>query len=221
MNQGRAGPKDRIKVWIAEDSARYREDVRNVIDSEPGLCCEAVFGSGEEVLTYLNTHFAPEVILVDIGLPGMTGIDLVRQLRPIALGTALVVLTIHEDDDSIFRALSEGACGYLAKTATAEELIQAIRDVTAGGAAMSPQIARRVLSIFAQLKAPRFDYGLTARERDVLHELVAGKTKKRIAKDLALSTHTVDTHLRSIYLKLHVNTQTAAVAKALTEKLVR
>jgi DNA-binding NarL/FixJ family response regulator len=85
---------------------------------------------------------------------------------------------------------------------------------------MSPQIARRVLNMFAQLNAPRFDYGLTDRERDVLNELVAGKTKKRIARDLHLSTHTVDTHLRSIYGKLHVNTQTAAVAKALTEKLI-
>ena len=155
------------------------------------------------------------------GLPGMSGIELVRRLRPMTLGTHLIMLTIHEDNGCIFDALCAGASGYLSKTATADEIVEGIRDVMRGGAVMSPQIARRVLNMFAQSNAPRFDYGLTDREVDVLNELVAGKTKKRIAKDLFLSAHTVDTHLRSIYAKLHVNTQTAAVAKALTENLVR
>ena len=134
---------------------------------------------------------------------------------------AVIMVTIHEDNDRIADALRHGASGYLSKRASADEVVQGIRDVMRGGAAMSPQIARRVLNIFAQLNAPGVDYGLTNREKDVLNELVAGKTKKRIARDLSLSIYTVDTHLRSVYTKLHVNTQTAAVAKALKEGILR
>ena len=220
MTQLRVGSDDSVSVWIVEDSEDYRETLRQLIDGETGLQCLNSFRTAEDMLAHANGHYLPEVILVDIGLPGMNGIDAVRQMRPISLGTSIVMLTIHEDNDSIFQALCAGASGYLAKTASGEEIIAAIWDVRSGGAAMSPQIARRVLNMFAQSNAPRFDYGLTDRETDVLNELVAGKTKKRIARDLFLSIHTVDTHLRSIYAKLHVNTQPAAGAKALSEKLI-
>ncbi len=221
MAQPRHQHDEIVTVWIVEDDDEFRETLAEVIDSEDDLRCAKAFASGEELLTHLNSHFVPEVVILDIGLPGMSGIELVERLRPVALGTAIVMLTIHEDNDRIFDALCAGASGYLSKTATVDEIIDAIRDVMRGGAAMSPQIARRVLNMFAQFNAPRFDYGLTDREIDVLNELVAGKTKKKIAKDLFLSVYTVDTHLRSVYAKLHVNTQTAAVAKAINEKLVR
>lgn len=221
MGQPRHRHDESITVWIVEDEPDYRETIRAVIDAEDDLRCTEAFGSGEDLFTHLNAHFVPEVVILDIGLPGMSGIDVVKRLRPIALGTAIVMLTIHEDNDCIFEALCAGASGYLSKTATADEIVEGIRDVMRGGAAMSPQIARRVLNMFTQVNAPRFDYGLTDREIDVLEQLVKGHTKKKIAKELFLSPNTVDTHLRSIYGKLHVNTQTAAVAKALTEKLVR
>jgi len=210
-----------ISVWIVEDKADYRETIKEVIDSERDLTCPWTFASGEELLAHLKDDYAPEVILMDIGLAGaMNGIEVVERLRPIAPGTRIVMLTIEDSNQTIAEALRAGACGYLAKTAKASDIVEAIHDVMTGGAAMSPQIARSVLDMFAQRNAPQFDYQLTRRETDVLEQLVQGKSKKRIAKDLDLSPHTVDTHLRSIYAKLHVNTQTAAVAKALSEKLV-
>lgn len=211
-----------ISVWIVEDKADYRETIREVVDSEPDLTCPCAFESGESLLVHLKDNYAPEVILMDIGLAGdMNGIEVVERLRPIAPGTRIIMLTIEESNQMIAEALRAGASGYLSKTARAADVVDAIHDVMTGGAAMSPQIAKSVLDMFAHLDAPRFDYQLTRRERDVLEQLVQGKSKKRIAKDLILSPHTVDTHLRSIYAKLHVNTQTAAVAKALSEKLVR
>lgn len=210
-----------ISVWVVEDNSDYRETIRDIVDSEPDLVCSKTFSSGEDLLTHLRDSFAPEVILMDIGLAGkMNGIEVVERLRPIAPGTRIVMLTIEESNEMIADALRAGASGYLAKTAKARDLVDAVHDVMTGGAAMSPQIAKSVLDMFAQLNTPRFDYQLTRREKDVLEQLVQGKIKKRIAKDLMLSPHTVDTHLRSIYAKLHVNTQTAAVAKALSERLV-
>jgi DNA-binding NarL/FixJ family response regulator len=205
-----------------EDRDDYRETIKEVVDSEPDLTCPCAFDSGEALLAHLKDNYAPEVILMDIGLAeDLNGIEVVERLRPIAPGTRVVMLTIEESYQMIAEALRAGACGYLSKSAKAADVVEAIHDVMTGGAAMSPQIAKRVLDMFAQLNAPRFDYQLTPREKDVLEQLVQGKSKKRIAKDLVLSPHTVDTHLRSIYAKLHVNTQTAAVAKALSERLVQ
>jgi len=221
MGQPRQGATDVVSVWVVEDHRETRETLKELIDSEPDMVCTQTFASSEEVLAYVKEHYVPEVIVCDIGLPEMSGIELVGRLRPIASGTRVVMLTVHEEKEMIHDALRAGASGYLSKPPSADELIGAIRDVMSGGAAMSPRVARKVLEIFAQQNVESFDYQLTAREQDVLEELVAGKTKKRIARDLSLSVCTVDTHLRSIYAKLHVNTQTAAVAKAFREGLVK
>ncbi|MCG6989158.1 MAG: response regulator transcription factor [Gemmatimonadetes bacterium] len=221
MGQPSHGVTDVISVWVVEDHRETRETIKELIDSEPGLICTKAFGSAEEILAYIKDHYVPEVIICDVGLPGMSGIELVERLRPIASGTKVVMMTVHEEKEKIHSALTAGASGYLTKPPSADELIGAIRDVMNGGAAMSPRVARKVLEIFAQQHVSPYNYQLTAREQDVLEELVAGKTKKRIARDLSLSVCTVDTHLRSVYAKLHVNTQTAAVAKAFREGLVR
>lgn len=221
MGQPRQGITDVISVWVVEDHRETRETIKELIDSEPGMVCTQAFGSAEEVLAYMKDHYVPEVIVCDVGLPGMNGIELVERLRPIASGTKVVMMTVHEEKEKIHDALSAGASGYLTKPPSAAELIGAVKDVMSGGAAMSPRVARKVLEIFAQQHVSPYNYQITAREQDVLEELVAGKTKKRIARDLSLSVCTVDTHLRSIYAKLHVNTQTAAVAKAFREGLVR
>ena len=220
MGQARQVVPHAISVWVVEDHRDTRETLKRLIDSDPTMICSKAFESGEELLTYSQDHFLPEVIVSDIGLRGMNGIQLVERLRPIASGTRVVMLTVHAEKEKIHDALRAGASGYLTKPLSGDELIRAIHDVMKGGAAMSPSVARKVLEIFAQQHTSPYDYKLTAREQEVLEELVAGKTKKKIAKDLFLSPNTVDTHLRSIYSKLHVNTQTAAVAKAFREGLV-
>lgn len=207
-------------VWIVEDGKDYRQTLQELIAGQDDLLCAQAFGSAEEILEFLNRNFAPDVILVDIGLPGMSGIELVERVRAFAPHTQMVMLTIHEDNDRIFEAICSGASGYLLKTATPEEILSSIREVLGGGAPMTPQIARRVLGLFSQVKSPRWNYDLTDRERDVLEELVKGNTKKEIAKVLFLSPHTVDTHLRNIYQKLHVNSRTEAVVKAIRENLI-
>ncbi|HSW27967.1 MAG TPA: response regulator transcription factor [Longimicrobiales bacterium] len=207
-------------VWIVEDNPEYRATVQELVDFADGLSAPHGFGSGEELFEFLNHHFAPDVMLVDIGLPGMNGIEVVRRMHRLAPDTRLVMLTIHEDNDRIFEAICGGACGYLLKTAMPEAILQAVREALQGGAPMTPQIARRVLNLFTQVRAPAWDYDLTDRERDVLRELIEGKTKKQMGKTLFLSEHTVDTHLRSIYMKLHVHSRTEAVVKAIKENLV-
>jgi len=220
MGQERRVVPRAISIWIVEDHRDMRETLKELIAAEPGMNCAHAFENGEQLLAYSQGHFLPEVIVSDIGLRGMNGIQLVERLRPIASGTRVVMLTGHEEKEKIHDALRAGASGYLIKPLSGDELIQAIYDVMRGGAVMSPSVARKVLEIFAQQDVALYDYKLTAREQEVLEELVAGKTKKRIAKDLFLSPNTVDTHLRSIYAKLHINTQTAAVAKAFREGLV-
>lgn len=220
MGQERRVVPRAISIWVVEDHRDMRETLKELIDAEPGMNCAQAFENGEQLLAYSQDHFLPEVIVSDIGLRGMNGIELVERLRPIASGTRVVMLTGHEEKEKILDALRAGASGYLTKPLSGEQLIQAIYDVMRGGAVMSPSVARKVLEIFAQQDLAPYDYKLTGREQEVLEELVAGKTKKRIAKDLFLSPNTVDTHLRSIYAKLHVNTQTAAVAKAFREGLV-
>lgn len=215
-----AGP-DPATIWVVEDNAEYRGTVLDLIDGEEDLVCPSSFGAGEDLFEHLNNHFAPDLLLVDIGLPGMNGIEVVERVRRFAPTTEMVMLTIHEDNDRIFQAICAGACGYLLKTATPDMILEAVREALKGGAPMTPQIARRVLSLFTQLNAPRWDYQLTDREQEVLKELVDGKTKKAIGKALFLSEHTIDTHLRNIYGKLHVHSKTEAVTKALQERLIR
>lgn len=207
-------------VWIVEDNPDYRDTVQELVDLAEGFCAPHAFGSGEELFGYLNHHFAPDLVLVDIGLPGMDGIEVVGRLGRLAPDTRLVMLTIHEDNDRIFQAICNGASGYLLKTAEPDAIVQALREALHGGAPMTPQIARRVLNFFTQMRTPAWDYELTDRERDVLRELIEGKTKKQMGKSLFLSEHTVDTHLRSIYQKLHVHSRTEAVVKAIKENLV-
>jgi DNA-binding NarL/FixJ family response regulator len=207
-------------VWIVEDNPEYRATVQELVDLADGLSAPHAFGSGEELFEFLNHHFAPDAMLVDIGLPGMGGIEIVSRMHRLAPDTRLVMLTIHEDNDRIFEAICAGACGYLLKTAMPDAIIQAVREALQGGAPMTPQIARRVLNLFTQVRAPAWDYDLTDRERDVLRELIDGKTKKQMGKALFLSEHTVDAHLRSIYMKLHVHSRTEAVVKAIRENLV-
>ena len=209
-----------IEVWLIEDNATFRRAVSRALGQAEGFSCTGDFSSAEQALTALKTQPAPQAILLDVGLPGMSGLEAIPRLRERLPTVAVIVLTVFEDDDKIFRAICGGAAGYLLKTSPIDEIAGSIRQALAGGAPMNGRIARRVLDMFARLAPPRGDYGLTAREREILESMVQGKTKKEIAAILDLSFHTVDTHLRNIYQKLEVNTRTGAVAKALKEKLI-
>ena len=203
-----------------EDNALFRRTIAQVIDEADGVRCERTFGACEDLLETLNRHFAPEVIFMDIGLPGMSGVEGVRHVKTKSPATQVIMLTVHEDNDTIFEAICAGASGYLLKTEPAERIIDAIAEIRRGGAPMNAQIARRVLNMFAQMSTPAYDYDLSAREKEILELLVESLSKDQIAERLFLSPYTVDTHIKNIYAKLHVHSRSAAVAKALKERLI-
>jgi DNA-binding NarL/FixJ family response regulator len=202
-----------VNVWLVEAYAPCRNTVSKLLNSTPGLSCTHLFATGEDALRNLSTQTKPAVILLDVGLPGMNGIEFLMKVREVAPEA-------FEDEEKLFRAICAGASGYLLKTAKADQITAAIREAHSGGAPMTPSIAKRVLEMFSRMAPAKTDYGLSEREKLVLEKMVGGLTKKEIAATLEMNFHTVDAALRSIYSKLEVNTRTGAVAKALKEKLV-
>lgn len=207
-------------IWITDDHAPFRRALARVVASAEGLCCERQFDSAEALLSALKASAPPDLILLDLGLPGISGLDAIRTIKTQTPGTLVVILTVFEDDEKVFQAVCAGASGYLLKTSSAAEITQAVRDALAGGSPMNPRIARRVLDMFSRFAPKQGDYGLSEREKEILQLMVSGLIKKEIADRLSLSIHTVDTYLRRIYDKLEVNTRTGAVAKALKEGLI-
>lgn len=207
-------------LWIVEDHAAFRRTLVRVLNTEPDLQCPCDFDSCEKALAALTREAAPDLILLDVGLPGMSGLDGIRLFKERAPKSLIVILTVFEDDDKVFQAICAGAAGYLLKTSSVADITQAVRDALAGGSPMNPRIARRVLDMFSKLAPKQSNYGLSEREKEILQLMTTGLIKKEIADRLTLSIHTVDTYLRRIYEKLEVNTRTGAVAKALKEGLV-
>ena len=214
------GDIDVITLWIVEDDDLYRTAIADILNQTEGMRCEHALRSCEEMLKVMEKQCAPEVVLMDIGLPGLDGIQGVKRIKAVSPATDVLMLTIHEEDDKVFEAICAGANGYLLKSLGQDELLQAIRGVLAGGAPMNAQIASKVLHMFANLATPHGDYGLTAREKEILGLMTEGMTKKAIADRLFLSFFTIDTHLKNIYGKLHVHSGTGAVAKVLREKIL-
>ena len=209
-----------LTVWLVEDYAPFRNTVSRLLNGTDGMACTHIFATAEDALRSLKTQPKPSAILVDVGLPGMNGIEFLTKVREQAPETRVIILTAFEDEDKVFRAICAGAAGYLLKSADATQITTAILEAHAGGAPMTPSIARRVLEMFSRMAPAKTDYGLSEREKLVLEKMVEGLTKKEIANVLDMNFHTVDAALRSIYTKLEVNTRTGAVAKALKEKLV-
>ena len=220
-----ASPEEfEIEVWLVEDNEIYRRGLARAIDSAPGMSCGGEFDCAETALEALNVRPAPEVILLDVGLPGMDGLAALERIRELAPASRVVILTVFNDSDKIFRAVCSGANGYLLKTASTDDVVTAIRQAAEGGAPMGAEVAARVLSLFAKFVPKKAmqsgDYGLSPREKEVLGQMAEGLVTKEIATALGVSVHTVTNHIRSIYAKLHVNTNTGAVAKAIREGLV-
>jgi DNA-binding NarL/FixJ family response regulator len=209
-----------ITVWLVEDNETFRNTVRRILNQSSIVECPHCFSNAEETLEALQEGAVADVILMDVELPGVNGIEAARRIKSMSPATLIIMLTVFDSHDKIFKAICAGASGYLLKTSSSERIIESIQEVFAGGAPMTPQVARSVLDMFARSAGtPHQDYGLTAREQKILELMIQGLIKKEIADQLSLSYHTVDTHLRNIYTKLHVHTRTGAVAKALKERL--
>lgn len=211
---------DLVCVWLVEDHKSYGERLQRELNRLDDIECPRRFTSCEAALTALPQHDAPQVLLLDVELPGMSGIEAITPLRQQAPHTALVILTVFEDDGKIFRAICAGATGYLLKAASIEDIAAAVRSAAAGGSPITPTIARRVLEMFSKANPPQRDYGLSPREKEILQLLVQGKSTKEAAHELGISFHTADEYIRGVYEKLQVRSRGSAVAKALNEKLV-
>lgn len=202
-----------IKVAIVEDDVRVRGTLARLIDSAEGFSCVSQHPTAENALIELKVT-RPEVVLMDINLPGMNGVECVRKLKELLPATQVVMLTIYENTNIIFSALAAGASGYLLKKSSAESLIEAIREVHNGGSPMTSHIARKVVASFQQVANPVHEYEkLSLREQEVLDCLAKGYLYREIAERLKISYATVHTHIRHIYEKLHVRTRTEAVTK--------
>jgi DNA-binding NarL/FixJ family response regulator len=213
-------PATPTNLWLIEDNVTFRSSVARGLERTGRFVCSGSFSSAEQALAMKEEGHSPQAVVIDVGLPGMDGIEAIQLLRQKFPQAGLIVLTVFEDEEKIIRAICAGARGYLLKTAPIAEIAAAIEDVLAGGSPMNSRIARRVLEVFSRLVPVKKDYGLTSRELEILQQMVQGHIKKEIAEHVGISVHTVNTHMRNIYDKLEVNTVNGAVAKALKERLL-
>ena len=210
----------RTTIWLIEDNEAFRTAVTRLINHTAGLHCPRAFANFEDALTAFAHGPGPAVLLSDIGLPGMSGIEGISKVRDLSPDTHVIVLTVYDDHQKVYAAICAGAHGYLLKNSIEKTLQTSIHDVLNGGAPMSPRVARMVLEQFGRMASPpKKDYGLTDREKQTLELMSRGMLMKQIAEELDISYHTVNNHLRAIYDKLHVHNRSSAVAKALTERL--
>jgi DNA-binding NarL/FixJ family response regulator len=211
----------KIRVLAFDDHPGIRQMIELLIDQEPDMICVAAWPDARDLLARVEKA-APDVVLMDISMPGMNGIEAVRLIRETFPEVRILMQTVFDDSDRIFEAIHAGASGYLLKKSGGEALVQAIRDVHQGGAPMTPAVAAKVLEAFRKKPEtqPAEDYQLSPREKEVLQLLVDGKSYKMIAADLDISFHTVDAHIRKIYDKLHVRSLGEAVSKALKNRIV-
>ena len=207
-----------IKIAIVEDKRIIRESLAEFVQSDAECACVCVCATGAEALKEIPKH-QPDIVLMDIQLPDFSGIECTARLKQLMPSVQIIMVTVYEDTERIFKALRAGACGYLLKRCTPEELISAIREVQQGGAPMSREIARKVIVSFQEpITATAEVEGLSPREREILELLAAGFPNKEIASRLGLTDGTVRWHLRHVYHKLHVRSRTEAALKFLSTK---
>lgn len=209
-----------IKAAIVEDQREIREGLTALINGTEGYRCTGSFRSMEEALEKIKGD-VPEVMLCDIGLPGMSGIEGIAILKERYPNLLLLVLSVYDDDERIFDALCAGACGYLLKRTPPVRLLESLREAVTGGAPMSPEVANRVITLFREIRPPeRADYELTPHETRLLKLLVEGHNYTTAAVELGVSYNTIKFHMRHIYEKLQVHSKSEAVSKALQNRLI-
>ncbi len=209
-----------ITVAIIEDRREIRESLAMLISGTEGFDCIATYRSMEEALPRIGSKL-PDIVLSDIGLPGMDGIEGIGILKEKYPGLLLIMLSVYDDDERIFDALCAGASGYLLKKTPPARLLESLREAAAGGSPISPEVARRVITLFRDIRPPeRAEYDLTPHEKRLLKMLVEGHNYKTAALELNVSINTISFHMRHIYEKLQVHSKSEAVAKALRDRLV-
>ena len=210
-----------VSVWMVEDDHVLRKALVRVIGNDPGLRCTLQVDTAEEAIRAVKVEPSPDVLLLDINLPGMNGIEALSVIKPLLPDIRVVVMTSDHDEDLIFKAILAGASGYVYKTSF-KDIVGRIQEVARGGVPLSPAVARAMLDYIAGTAPCTGDkFDLSLREMEVLRLITTGMLKKEISVALLVSYHTVDSHLRSIYAKLGVNSRSQAVCKALREGLVQ
>lgn len=210
-----------ISVAIIEDRRELREGLAMLIGGTEGFVCTGKYAMMEEALRRLDSEL-PDVVLCDIGLPGMDGIEGIKLLKERFPELLIIMLTIYDDDERIFNALCAGACGYLLKKTPPIRLLESLSDAVKGGSPMSPEVARRVITIFREIRPPeRADYDLTPHEMRILKLLVEGHNYKTAAVEIGVTVHAVSFHMRRIYEKLQVHSKTEAVTVALRDRIIK
>jgi DNA-binding NarL/FixJ family response regulator len=210
-----------IRVAVVEDNHKFRECLEFLLNNTYGYQCTGSYRSMEEALEKIELHL-PDLVLLDIGLPGMSGVDGARILKDRFPNLLILMNTVYDDDERIFDALCAGASGYLLKKMSPADLLESVRVATQGGAPMSPEVARRVISLFREIRPPeRVDYQLTPHEMRLLQMLAEGHSYKTAATQLGVTAKTVSFHLQNIYGKLQVHSKSEAVSKALRNRLIK
>jgi DNA-binding NarL/FixJ family response regulator len=211
---------EKLIVWIVEDDEWFAHQLAQLIGLSGVYQCTGIFRECDPVLEKLRNGDPPDIILMDIGLPGMSGIEGIKRVRAITPDVKVIILSVFEDSNSIVQAISCGAAGYLLKASSLETIVESLKSIADGGAPINPHIAKKILDVFAHTHSGQNDYGLTVREKEVLKYLVDGLQMKQIADRMFITFHTVDKHLRNIYAKLQVPSRSMAIAKALKENLL-
>lgn len=211
-------PDKKISVVIVEDDEQIRDGISALLNTAGEFVLKGVFADCRSLLEKLD-DILPDVFLMDISMPGMSGIECTAKIKSIYPAANIVMLTVYENDAQIFDSLRAGASGYILKRTPLDQIIEAIKDVHQGGAPMTPSIAKRVLNFFNETGIKLNDYNLTKREKEILQELVNGSSYKKISDTLFISLDTVRSHIKNIYQKLHVGSKSEAVAKALKNKI--
>lgn len=210
-----------IDVTVIEDNVLFRKTLSDFINQSSGMRCLHSYTSCEDALKDISDkELEPDIILLDIGLPGINGVEGISRLKKITPLSKIIMLTIQDDDESVFEAICNGASGYLLKDSVSEKILDSIREVIRGGAPMNASIAAKAIKMFKRFIPTQKNYNLSDREKEILKFLVEGLSKKQIAEKLYLSYHTIDSHIRKIYEKLEVHSGSRAVAKALKENLI-